>query len=57
VKGADEPSVPLPVAFIQYNSTTDRLEFNVRLRYNVSEGLKRWMSAFSRWTGKRSLVI
>jgi len=26
-------------AFIQYNSTTDRLDFNMRLRYNVSEGV------------------
>jgi hypothetical protein len=30
-------------AFIQYNSTTDRLDFNVRLRYNVSEGTDLWL--------------
>jgi Domain of unknown function (DUF5916)/Carbohydrate family 9 binding domain-like len=30
-------------AFIQYNSTTDRLDFNVRLRYNVSEGTDLWV--------------
>jgi hypothetical protein len=30
-------------AFIQYNSTTDRLDFNVRLRYNVSEGTDLWI--------------
>jgi hypothetical protein len=30
-------------AFIQYNSTTDRLDFNVRLRYNVAEGTDLWV--------------
>ncbi len=30
-------------AFIQYNSTTDRLDFNVRLRYNLSEGTDVWI--------------
>ena len=30
-------------ALIQYNSTTDRLDFNVRLRYNVSEGTDFWI--------------
>ena len=30
-------------AFIQYNSTTDRLDFNVRLRYNLSEGTDLWI--------------
>jgi hypothetical protein len=30
-------------AFIQYNSTTDRLDFNVRLRYNVNEGTDLWI--------------
>jgi len=30
-------------ALIQYNSTTDRLDFNVRLRYNVSEGTDLWI--------------
>ena len=30
-------------AFIQYNSTTDRLDFNVRLRYNVREGTDLWL--------------
>jgi hypothetical protein len=30
-------------AFIQYNSTTERLDFNVRLRYNVSEGTDLWL--------------
>lgn len=30
-------------AFIQYNSTTDRLDFNVRLRYNVREGTDFWI--------------
>jgi hypothetical protein len=29
--------------FIQYNSTTDRLDFNVRLRYNLSEGTDLWV--------------
>jgi hypothetical protein len=30
-------------AFIQYNSTTDRLDFNVRLRYAVAEGTDLWL--------------
>ncbi len=30
-------------ALIQYNSTTDRLEFNVRLRYNFAEGTDLWL--------------
>lgn len=30
-------------AFIQYNSTTDRLDCNVRLRYNVREGTDLWI--------------
>jgi hypothetical protein len=30
-------------AFVQYNSTTDRLDFNVRLRYNFSEGRDLWI--------------
>jgi hypothetical protein len=30
-------------AFVQYNSTTRRLDFNVRLRYNVSEGTDLWL--------------
>jgi hypothetical protein len=30
-------------AFIQYNSTTDRLDVNVRLRYNVKEGTDVWI--------------
>jgi hypothetical protein len=30
-------------AFIQYNSTTDRLDLNVRLRYNVREGTDLWI--------------
>ncbi len=30
-------------AFIQYNSTTDRVDFNVRLRYNVTEGTDLWI--------------
>jgi hypothetical protein len=29
--------------FVQYNSTTDRLEFNVRLRYAVAEGTDLWL--------------
>src|SRR5436190_24300691 len=29
-------------AFIQYNSTTDRLDFNVRFRYNLREGTDLW---------------
>lgn len=30
-------------AFLQYNSTTDRLDLNVRLRYNFSEGQDLWL--------------
>jgi hypothetical protein len=30
-------------AFIQYNSTTDRLALNFRLRYNFSEGTDLWL--------------
>ena len=30
-------------AFVQYNSTTDRLDFNVRLRYAVTEGTDLWL--------------
>ena len=30
-------------ALIQYNSTTDRLDLNLRLRYNVSEGTDLWI--------------
>lgn len=30
-------------AFLQYNSTTDRLDLNVRLRYNFSEGRDLWL--------------
>jgi len=30
-------------AFVQYNSTTDRLDFNVRLRYAVTEGTDLWV--------------
>ncbi|MDQ3071308.1 MAG: hypothetical protein M3R55_16450 [Acidobacteriota bacterium] len=30
-------------AFIQHNSTTDRLDLNVRLRYNVTEGTDLWL--------------
>lgn len=30
-------------AFVQYNSTTDRLDFNVRLRYNFAEGRDLWI--------------
>jgi hypothetical protein len=30
-------------AFVQYNSTTDRLDFNVRLRYAFSEGTDLWL--------------
>jgi hypothetical protein len=30
-------------AFVQYNSTTERLDFNVRLRYNLSEGTDLWL--------------
>lgn len=30
-------------ALIQYNSTTDRLDFNLRLRYNFAEGTDLWL--------------
>ena len=30
-------------AFVQYNSTTDRLDFNARLRYNFAEGRDLWL--------------
>jgi hypothetical protein len=30
-------------AFVQYNSTTDRLDFNVRLRYAMAEGTDLWL--------------
>ncbi len=30
-------------AFVQYNSTTERLDFNVRLRYAVAEGTDLWL--------------
>lgn len=30
-------------AFVQYNSTTDRLDFNIRLRYNFAEGTDLWL--------------
>ena len=30
-------------AFIQYNSTTDRVDFNVRLRYALAEGTDLWI--------------
>lgn len=30
-------------AFVQYNSTTDRLDFNVRLRYALAEGTDLWV--------------
>lgn len=30
-------------AFVQYNSTTDRLAVNLRLRYNFSEGTDLWL--------------
>ena len=30
-------------AFVQYNSTTNRVDFNVRLRYNVAEGTDLWL--------------
>ena len=30
-------------AFVQYNSTTDRIDFNVRLRYAVAEGTDFWL--------------
>ena len=30
-------------AFVQYNSTTRRIDFNVRMRYNFSEGTDLWI--------------
>ena len=30
-------------AFVQYNSTTNRLDVNVRFRYNVAEGTDLWV--------------
>ena len=30
-------------AFVQYNSTTDRLDLNLRLRYNFAEGTDLWL--------------
>jgi hypothetical protein len=30
-------------AFVQYNSTSDRLDFNVRLRYAFAEGTDLWL--------------
>ena len=30
-------------AFVQYNSATDRLDFNVRLRYALAEGTDLWL--------------
>ena len=30
-------------AFVQYNSTTERLDFNVRLRYAFAEGTDLWL--------------
>jgi hypothetical protein len=30
-------------AFVQYNSTTDRVDLNLRLRYNFSEGTDLWL--------------
>ena len=30
-------------AFVQYNSTTNRVDLNVRLRYNVAEGTDLWL--------------
>jgi hypothetical protein len=30
-------------AFVQYNSTTDRVDFNVRLRYALAEGTDLWV--------------
>ena len=30
-------------AFVQYNSTTHRIDFNVRMRYNFSEGRDLWI--------------
>jgi hypothetical protein len=30
-------------AFVQYNSTTQRVDLNLRLRYNVSEGTDLWI--------------
>jgi hypothetical protein len=30
-------------AFVQYNSTTDRVDLNLRLRYNLTEGTDLWL--------------
>jgi hypothetical protein len=30
-------------AFVQYNSTTDQLDFNIRLRYAIAEGTDLWL--------------
>ena len=30
-------------AFVQYNSTTDQLDFNIRLRYAFAEGTDLWL--------------
>jgi hypothetical protein len=30
-------------AFVQYNSTTDHLDFNIRLRYAFAEGTDLWL--------------
>jgi hypothetical protein len=30
-------------AFVQYNSTTNRLDFNIRLRYAFAEGTDLWL--------------
>jgi hypothetical protein len=30
-------------AFVQYNSTTDRVDLNLRLRYNFTEGTDLWL--------------
>ncbi len=30
-------------AFVQYNSTTRQVDFNVRMRYNFSEGTDLWI--------------
>ena len=36
-------SAALRRLFVQYNSTTDRLDFNVRLRYALAEGPDLWL--------------
>jgi hypothetical protein len=30
-------------AFVQYNSTTDRVDLNLRIRYNIAEGTDLWL--------------